>query len=89
MNKQAQATLEFTLVFVITILFVVLVANVFVWLNYCMVGRQVAYEQTRSEAGSTAEKFLWFVIRRGDPGKDDFYTPPKLNVFAPGGYVEK
>jgi len=94
MNKKAQATLEFTLVFVITLLFIVLTVNVFVWLNHCMVRRQVAYEDTRSEAGTTEQKFLWFVTRPGDPGKSDFFTPdnpnpdyrlPKLNVFKLGG----
>jgi len=77
MNKQAQASLEFTLGFVITILLVVLTANVFVWLNHCVVRRQVEYENSRSEAGRT------------NVGKSDFFTPPKLNVFVSGGYVEK
>ncbi len=85
MNKKAQASLEFTLVFVITLLFIVLTVNVFVWLNHCMVGRQVAYENTRSEAGSTEEQLLGITIRPGDPGKDDFYTRPNLNVFKLGG----
>lgn len=79
MNNKAQASLEFTMVFVITILFIVLTVNVFVWLNHCVVSRQVEYEETRSEAGSDT-----------NVGKSDFYNEvPKLNVFAPGGYVEK
>ena len=80
MNNRAQASLEFTMVFVITILFIVLTVNVFVWLNHCMVSRQVEYEKTRSEAGSSSTNV----------GKSDFYNKvPKLNVFAPGGYVEE
>lgn len=81
MNKKAQASLEFTLVFVITILLVVLTANVFVWLNHCMVRRQVEYEKTRTAAGSS------------DVGKSDFFAPgkqlPKLNVFISGGISKK
>lgn len=72
--KKGQATIEFTLAFVVTILLIVLTANVFVWVNHCIVRRQVAYENTRSEAGDYE-----------DPGKDDFFTPPKLNVFKLGG----
>ncbi len=76
MNK-AQATLEFTLGFVLTILFIVFTVNVFVWLNHCMVGRQVAYEESRSKAaGSGAE---------ADVGKANFYKRPSLNVFINGG----
>lgn len=77
MNKNAQATLEFTLVFVITLLFVLLTVNLFVWFNHCMVRRQVAYEETRSMRDSS------------QVGKTDFFQPPKLNVFAPGGYSDK
>ena len=73
MNKKAQATLEFTLVFVITLLFIILTANVFVWLNHCIVRRQVEYENSRNEAGST------------NVGKSNFFTPPTLNVFKLGG----
>jgi len=78
--NKAQASLEFTLVFVITLLFIVLTVNVFIWLNHCMVGRQVGYEDTRSEAGTPEDTLV---------GKTDFYTRPDLNVFAPGGYLEK
>lgn len=82
MNRQAQSTIEFTLVFVITILLIVLTANVFVWLNHSVVGRQVAYENTRTEAGTPNDT---------SAGKSDFFTLEnkklkKLNVFVPGGY---
>ncbi len=91
MNRKAQSTLEFTLVFVIALLFIFLTVNLFVWFNHCMVSRQMAYENTRSEAGTTKETTLFGLIttRQGDPGKDDYYTPPKLNVFSPGGYGSK
>lgn len=80
--KKGQATIEFTFAFVVTILLIVLTANVFVWLNHCIVRRQVAYENTRSEAGGYRD---WWDIRPPNPGKNDFYTPPKLNVFKLGG----
>jgi len=76
MNKKAQATLEFTLVFVVTLLFIFLTVNVFVWFNHCLVSRQVAYEQSRSDAAGQNE---------ANVGKQDFYAPGRLNVFAPGG----
>lgn len=74
MNKKAQSTLEFTMVFVITLLFVVLTVNLFVWFNHCMVRRQVEYENSRTSSVST------------QVGKSDFFTPPELNAFIPGGY---
>lgn len=84
--KKGQATIEFALAFVVTILLVVLTANVFVWVNHCIVRRQVAYENTRSIAGDGREPSWWeFWKKPADPGKDDFYTPPKLNIFKLGG----
>ena len=74
MNK-GQATIEFTLAFVVTILLIVLTANVFAWVNHCIVRRQVAYENSRTLAGSSGSNV----------GKSDFFTPPKLNVFKLGG----
>lgn len=73
MNKKAQATLEFTLVFVVTILLIFLTVNTFVWLNHCMVRRQVGYEGTRTEAGSS------------NVGNSNFFARPTLNVFKLGG----
>ena len=81
MRARGQSTLEFTMVFTITILFVILTANIFVWINHNMVRRQVEYEQTRTqgENGDIASV-----------GKTDFFTPdnklPELNVFIAGGY---
>ena len=85
--NKAQATIEFTMVFVITLLFILLTANVFVWLNHCMVGRQLAYEETRTDAGSP-NIYLdenEHTIKHGSPGRGDFFTPPNLNIFALGG----
>jgi len=73
MKNNAQASIEFSIAFVCAILFLILTCNLFVWLNHCLVRRQVAYEDSRVEAGHSS------------PGRTDFYTPPRLNVFSSGG----
>ena len=82
--NKAQATIEFTMVFVIALLFILLTVNVFVWLNHCLVARQVAYEETRTAAGTRP-----ITDGSGDPGKSDFFTPPQLNIFTIGGGIDK
>ena len=82
--NKAQATIEFTFVFVITLLFILLTVNVFVWLNHCMVRRQVGYEETRTDAGTPP-----IVDGKGDLDKSDFFTPPQLNIFAIGDMENK
>ena len=74
MINKAQSTIEFTLAFVLTCLFIVLTCSVFVWMNHCLVMRSRAYEDSSLVATTT------------DPGQADFYTPPELNVFRVGGY---
>jgi hypothetical protein len=89
-KNRAQATIEFSLAFIMAILFLLLTCNLFVWLNHCVVGRQAAYEKTRVEAGDGRdEKFLWFVTEGAEPGKGDFYKTPDLNIFMPGGIGKK
>lgn len=72
LNKgyQGQASIEFSLAFIIALLFLVLTARVFVWFGGSMLRRQIAYENSRVEAGST------------NPGKGDFYKTPKLDLFG-------
>jgi hypothetical protein len=90
MKTRAQVTLEFSLAFVITMLFVVLTFNLFVWFNHCIVQRQVAFENSRSSAGNCTGDNCQ---DPGIVGDSDFFTRPTLptlNVFVPGGYtVEK
>ena len=76
MKRIAQSTIEFTIGFVITILFLIITCNLFVWFNNCLVKRQAAYEDSRAEAANG---------NSGNPGKADFYKPPTLNIFSPGG----
>jgi len=73
MKNKAQASIEFSIGLIIAILFLIITCNLFVWLNYCLVRRQVAYEGSRLEAAHS------------NPGNADFYTPPKLSIFTPGG----
>ncbi|MBU4009132.1 MAG: hypothetical protein KJ882_00050 [Proteobacteria bacterium] len=80
MNK-AQASLEFTIAFVLTILFLVFTVNLFVWFNHCVVQRQVEFEKSRSRAGGFEGP--------NKVGDSDFFRPPELNVFVSGGYSAK
>ena len=74
MTKKAQASIEFALAFVCTILFIIFACNLFVWMGINLVRRQDEYGKSRVAAGS-----------KSSPGKTDFFTPPKLNVFNLGG----
>ena len=83
MKTKAQATIEFSIAFVCAIVFLILTCNLFVWLNHCLVRRQVEYGNSRQAATMT-----------NDPGKDDFFVfpieeaggnAPELDVFSPGG----
>lgn len=67
---KGQASIEFTLAFVMALFFLVLTCRVFVWFNGNLLRRQIAYEKSRVEAGST------------NPGKLDFYAAPKLDLFG-------
>lgn len=71
-NNKAQASIEFSLAFVIAILFLVLTARVFVWFGGTLLRRQIAYENTRVVAGTPGS----------EAGKADFYSKPKLDLFG-------
>lgn len=76
---QAQATIEFSMAFILAVLFLFLSCNLFVWFNRNIVQRQQAYEKTRVTAATA----------NVEPGKLDFYPKEKmqkLKVFVPGGY---
>ncbi len=72
LNKgyKGQASIEFSLAFIIAILFLVLTCRVFVWFGGSLLRRQVAYEDTRVEAGSS------------NRGRLDFYQSPTLDLFG-------
>jgi hypothetical protein len=74
-KKKSQSSIEFVIGFVAAILFLILSCNLFVWFNHCLVRRQRGYEDSR-------ERATWSV---SPGGQEDFYTPPKLNVFKSGG----
>ena len=69
-SQKAQSSIEFSLAFVITLLFLVLTCRLFVWFGGSMIRRQLAYEDSRTEAGSTS------------PGKQNFYSNKRLDLFS-------
>lgn len=77
----AQSSIEFTLGFVMAILFLYLTCNLFVWLNHSMVARQQAYENSRAVAASTTE-----YRSDAEPGKLDFYNFKNMDLAVRGGY---
>lgn len=74
-KNKAQASIEFSIAFVLALLFMILSCNLFVWLNHNIVRRQRAYEDSRFDAANI-----------NTPGKLDFYTPKEMNLLSPGGY---
>lgn len=85
-GRKGQASIEFSLAFIIAILFLVLTCRVFVWFSGNLLRRQLAYEGTRQDAGGgPVEKELFLGIKiktRGTPGRTDFYQTPKLDLFG-------
>jgi hypothetical protein len=72
-NSKAQATIEFTIAFIACILFLIGITKIFVWVNQCIVERQVRYQETRGDP-------LGFKNKRENI--NNFYTnPPKLRIF--------
>jgi len=72
-NSKAQATIEFTIAFIACIILLMGITKVFVWVNQCIVERQVRYQETRSDP-------LGF--KNDHKNIDKFYTtPPKLKIF--------
>lgn len=88
-KNKAQSTIEFSMAFILAILFLFLSANLFVWFNRNIVQRQKAYEQTRIYAGSGPVQRVInpdgsstdINCKDCEPGKPDFYdtTGPKKN----------
>lgn len=74
-DNQAQSSIEFSVALIAAVLFLIFSCNLFVWLNNNIVQRQRGYENTRTTAANINE-----------PGKLDFYTPKKMNLFVSGGY---
>ncbi len=52
--SRGQATLELTVALILIVILLMAGVKVFLWLNEGIVLRQVSYENTRVEAGSTA-----------------------------------
>lgn len=74
---KAQSSIEFSIAFVMAILFLILSCNLFVWLNHNIVQRQRSYEKSRLVEGYAGNP---------RPPETNFYTPKRMNLFVPGGY---
>jgi Flp pilus assembly protein TadG len=68
-NKRGQGTLEMSVVFVLSVLLIGGIVNIWLWLNNQIVTRQIAYNNSRVTAGTSADSYtlMWPV-----------YTPPAL-----------
>lgn len=84
---KAQVSLEFTVAFICTILFLIGTVQLFVWFGSNIVQRQKAYENSRKALRQEipclnclpvfgAEKEYELIMP-----KEDFYTPSKLNIL--------
>jgi len=81
---KAQVSIEFAVSFVLLVLFVVLVAKMFVWLGSTMVNRHKAYEKTRSMTPGKPE-ITTFPVVYTHPVKVDFFNNASgkrpMNIF--------
>jgi hypothetical protein len=96
---KAQSTIEFSLAFVVSLLFLILTCNLFVWLNHNVVARQMAYEGSRVSSGTAAQRGSWTsynsttntttyghsIAGNGGLGNTSFYAPKVMNLTKPGG----
>lgn len=73
--------MEFTLAFMLLLLFLVLITRLFVWFNGGLLRRQLSYEATRVEAG-TSEKDTINTPTGGNPGTLSFTTETKLDILS-------
>jgi len=60
-NKSGQGTLEVALAFIIVILLVGGLVNIWFWFNGQMISRQVAYNNTRVAAGTGSDTYSQMV----------------------------
>lgn len=56
LKVKAQVSIEFAVTFVILVLFIVLAAKMFAWMNSTMVNRHTAYENSRSMTAAGAAR---------------------------------
>jgi hypothetical protein len=70
--KKAQATLEFTVVFVIMVTLLMGLLSLWKWSSDNIVERQNKYNQTRKQAGSDSP---------GEPSGSDMYSAPAAAII--------
>lgn len=86
---KGQSSIEFSLAFIVALLFLVFTCRVFVWFGGNLFRRQAAYEDSRLEAGRPKDTGWWFWKQPGTPGKTDFYKKPEFKIFEKDMFKEK
>ena len=71
-DNKGQASIEFSLAFILALFFLVLTCRLFVWFSGNLVNRQRDYDGSRISAGSTA------------PGNLTFHAAARLDILSNG-----
>jgi len=79
--KKGQSTLELTVALIIFVVLFAAAVRIFVWLNVGVVDRQVAYDNTRRAAGSTAPER----VRDSDIARPDGSARDDLEIVGASG----
>ena len=80
--------MEFTLAFMLLLLFLVLTTRLFVWFNGGLLRRQLSYEATRVKAGTSVNDTInnddpaTPAVESGDPGTLAFVAARKLDILS-------
>lgn len=81
-----QSSLEVTVALIIFVILFAAAVRIFVWLNTGVVGRQVAYDDTRVTAGSTPQTYD---ILASNVWVEETTTDPDGTVVVTGGRWEE
>ncbi len=79
-GKKAQSMLETTIIFIVSILFLGGIFNIWVWGNKQIVQRQARYNESRVQAGTSVDTYeLQWPLQRSEELKEEkvLLTPPK------------
>lgn len=79
LNHRGQATIETAVIFIVLILLFGGIFNIWVWGNKQIVQRQIAYNKSRVEAGTSSDTYeLKWPLERAEELKEDevVLSPP-------------
>ena len=79
--RKGQATVELAVALILIVILLMAGVKTFLWLNEGMVARQVSYENTRIEAGSTAPAEVVLNNDLGEVGFDEPFNE-EFNIFT-------